>query len=92
VEAHTAAELELVGRVVDLLPRLGQIALDGEGAGADARPRLVLEEAAVREAHDHVRAVGVRQDVVEVRRVPGAEVQRAAALRGLRRGGLSGGA
>ena len=88
VEADAAAELELVGRVVDLPPRLGEVALDGEGAGADARPRPVLEEAAMREAHDHVRAVGVRQDVIEVGRVPRAEIQRAAALRGLSRGGL----
>ncbi len=86
MEADAAAELELVGRVVDLLPRLGEIALDGEGARTDARPRLVPQQPAVREAHDHVRAVRVRQDVIEVGRVPCAEVQRAAALRGLGRG------
>src|SRR5215813_6942941 len=87
VKLNASAELELVRGVVDLLPRLGEVALDGEAAGADARPCLVLEEPAVREADHHVGAVSVRQDVVEVGRIPRADVERAAALGGAGGGG-----
>src|SRR5262249_13031629 len=94
VETHALLELEDVGRVVGLLPRLREIALDLKRARPDGRARLVAEESAVREADDHVRLVRVGEHVVEMRRIPCAKRQRAAALRrlcggarGERRGG-----
>ncbi len=72
VEAHALAELEDVGRVAGLLPRLGQVTFELERARPDRGTSPVPEQAAVREADHHVGLVGVGQDVVEVRRVPRA--------------------
>src|SRR5437870_558665 len=83
VPAHTLPELEDIRRLVGLAPRLGQVALARERAGARVRPRLVLEQGAVGEAQRDMGLVGDGLERIEVRRVPGAERERPATLRGL---------
>ena len=80
VPAHAAAQLEHVGGVVGLRPRLGEVPLDREGAGSDLGTRLVLEQAAVGEAQRDVGLVGDRLERIEVRGVPRPQGERAAAL------------
>ncbi len=70
VPAHAFAELEDVGRLVRLGPRLGEVALEGEGAGLHPRPRLVLQEPAVGEGVEDIGLVGDSQVGIEVRRIP----------------------
>src|SRR3989441_10657457 len=82
VPAHSLPELEDIRRLVGLAPRLGQVALDRKRAGDHARPRLVLEQAAVGEAQCDVGLVGDGLERIEVRRGPGAERERPATLRG----------
>ena len=86
VPAHALAQLEDVGRLVRLRPRLGEVALEGEGAGLHPRPRLVLQQPAMGERVEHVGFVGDGQVRVEVGRVPEPQGQGTAALRRLRGG------
>ncbi len=80
VPPDAPAELEHVGRLVGLLPGLGEVALDGEGAGLDARAGLVLQEAAVGERERDVGLEGDREHVIEVGRIPRPERKRPPAL------------
>ncbi len=77
---HALAELEDVCRLVGLAPRLGQIALDREGAWGHAGAGAVLEEPAMREG---VRDMGLVRDGqvrIPVGRVPGPDIDGAATL------------
>ena len=86
VPPHPAPELEDVGRLVGLAPRLREVPLDGERAGLDAGAGPVLEEPTVREGQRHVRLVGHREHRVEVGRIPGPDAEGAASLGRLRAG------
>ena len=83
VPAHAAAELEDVGGVVGLRPGLGEVALELEHARRDRGARLVPEQPAVREGVQDVRLVRDRELRIPVGRIPEAEAQGAAPLRGL---------
>jgi len=85
VKAHALSELENIARFARLLPGLREISFDGKRSRPDARSRLVSQEPAVRKARHDVRLVGVGEDVIEVRRVPGPQRQGAASLRRLGR-------
>ena len=82
--ADPSLELEDARRVVRLRPRLGEIALDRKAARRHARPRLVLEQAAVGEAERRVRLEVAGEHRVEVGRIPAAGGERPAPLRCLR--------
>ena len=83
VEAHAPPQLEDVGGVARLRPRLGQVALEDQRAGAHARAGPMLQEPAVGEGDHHVGLVGVHHALIEVRRIPGPDGQGTAALGGL---------
>ena len=88
VPAHALLELEDVGRVVRLGPRLGEVGLDRVGHRPHGRARLHLHEAAVHEGERHHRHERDRLMRVEVQRVRlDREAEHTAPLRRLRLGG-----
>ncbi len=88
VPAHALPELEDVGRVVLLGPRLGEVGLDRVGHRPHGRARLHLHEAAIHERQRHHRQERDRLMRVEVQRVrQDRQAEQPAPLRRLRLGG-----
>ena len=81
--AHAPAQLEHVGGLVRLRPRLGEVAFQGKGGGRDARSGLVADQPAVREADRDLDPIRGAEHLVEERRIPRADRERASTLRGL---------